>query len=246
MTQEKFKTYNGVFDEFTKISIEVLKKRDYFEELIRPIKCGKEADVYLAKYKNGFRAVKIYRINTSNFNKLYDYIKFDYRFKNLCGSKRKIILEWCKKEYRNLKKLENHISCPKPIKFLNNIIVMEYIEDGMLVHNNLENPKEFFDKIINTIKIMRDECNLYHCDLSQFNIMIKNNEPCFIDFGQSIVAKQELDFEKIKHFFVRDLEVITNYFNKMYDLKIDIKDIFKIFKIQKEPKKFKDFLYKKT
>ena len=63
MTQEKFKTYNGVFDEFTKISIEVLKKRDYFEELIRPIKCGKEADVYLAKYKNGFRAVKIYRIN---------------------------------------------------------------------------------------------------------------------------------------------------------------------------------------
>ena len=231
MTKEKFKTYSGVFDEFTIKTIDTLYKRKYFDERLNILKVGKEADVYLLKHKNFFRVIKIYRINTSNFNKINEYIKFDFRFKNLKGNKRKIILEWTKKEFRNLKKCEKIINSPTPIKFLNNCIIMEYLEGDILKNSILENPQNTFLEIINQIKILKDKVKLVHGDLSEFNIIVKDNKPHLIDFGQAFSFKNEYDFNKIKFYFIRDIKNIVNFFNKKFKLEIDLDKVLQEFKL---------------
>ena len=230
---EKFKVYEGVFDEFTIKVLDGLKRKKYFTKLIKPIKCGKEADVYLAQYEeNKFRAIKIYRINNSNFKKITQYISMDYRFKNLKGNTRKIINEWVKKEFRNLKIMyKNNILTPIPITFKNNVLIMDFIEGHMLKDEKLENPKETLSQILFQIKLLIKKAKLFHGDLSPFNILFcsKNKLPILIDVGQSVLVKDEVDFKKYEYILKRDFTNIINHFNKKYILRINIDEKYKEF-----------------
>ncbi len=229
MTREKFKTYNGVFDEQTLKTLAFLKKRKLYDELLNPIKTGKEADVYLAKKGEKFVAIKIFRINTANFKKIFEYIQYDYRFKNIKGNKRKIILAWCQKEFRNLLLLEkNGVRCPKPIKQLNNCLIMEYIDGGMLKDTPLTNPLLFFNELIRNLSLMVNEAKLFHVDFSEFNVLVKDEKPYIIDVGQSIQIKQSFDFDRYYHFLIADLKNIINHFNKVYDLDLEIEKVIKM------------------
>ena len=217
-------------DEFSLKTIDTLIKRKYFEDIENLIQIGKEAEVYNLKFENNNRIIKIYRINNLTFANLDKYIRNDFRFKNLKGSRRKIIFEWVKKEFRNLKKCENIINSPKPIKFLNNCIVMEKIEGDLLKNSTLKSSKKVFEKIIDMVFILKNKVKLIHGDLSEFNIIIdKKDEPFFIDFGQSFIVKTEYDLEKSKHFLKRDIENIITFFEKKHKLKINREDIFKRF-----------------
>ena len=217
-------------DEFSLKTIDILLKRRYFDEVTNLIQIGKESEVYNLNSKNNNRIIKIYRINNLTFNNLDRYIRNDFRFKNLKGSRRKIIFEWVKKEFRNLKKCENIINSPKPIKFLNNCIVMEKIDGNLLKNSILKSSKEVFEKIIDMVFLLKDKVKLIHGDLSEFNIIIdKKGEPFFIDFGQSFIVKTEHDLEKSKYFLKRDIENIINFFEKKHKLEINRKSIFEKF-----------------
>ena len=78
--KERFKTYKNVFDEFTVRSIFKLISQGYFEGLESPISIGKESNIFSALRKDNEKViVKIYRLETCDFNRLYDYIKDDPR-----------------------------------------------------------------------------------------------------------------------------------------------------------------------
>ena len=92
ITREKFKTYGGVFDEFTNRTLFRLITRGHIEGLQSPISIGKEAQVFSALTKNNKKvAVKIYRLETCDFNRMYEYIRTDPRFDNLKKQRRKVI-----------------------------------------------------------------------------------------------------------------------------------------------------------
>ena len=103
MTKEKFKTYEGVFDNFTLRTLFELSSKGHFEDLESPISIGKESNVFTALNKQGKRfIIKIYRLETCDFNRLYEYIQTDPRFLGLKKQRRKVIFAWCQREYRNL------------------------------------------------------------------------------------------------------------------------------------------------
>ncbi|MEC8221051.1 MAG: RIO1 family regulatory kinase/ATPase, partial [Nanoarchaeota archaeon] len=106
MGKEKFKVLEGVFDEHTLSTLDILKRKKYFDELGHAIKTGKEGDVYFArkfdKEQDGRRAIKMYRVTSANFKKISQYITRDYRFKTIKGNLRKVIMAWSQKEFRNL------------------------------------------------------------------------------------------------------------------------------------------------
>ena len=52
------------------------------EDLV-PFSMGKEANIFWATGVNGEVIVKIYRLQNCDFNKMYDYIKYDPRFTQL-------------------------------------------------------------------------------------------------------------------------------------------------------------------
>ena len=47
--KEKWKTYKGVFDEFTLANIHKLKATGFFDVLEGPVKTGKESNISLAE-----------------------------------------------------------------------------------------------------------------------------------------------------------------------------------------------------
>ena len=215
ITREKFKSYQNVFDDFTNRNLFKLISQGHFEGLISPVFIGKEANVFTAKKGDKQVIVKIYRLETCDFNKMYDYIKEDPRYLNLKGKKRKIIFSWVQREYRNLLKArEAGVNVPTPLAIKDNILVMELIGGDILAPPLKDlpptNPEKFLDIIIDEL-IKLHKVGLVHADLSSFNILNCKDKPVFIDFSQTSPFKVSQGEEYLN----RDIRNILSYFKKL-------------------------------
>ncbi len=216
ITREKFKTQNDVFDKFTHDTLRKLIGQDQFhEDTLSPLFIGKEANIFRATSSRGYVIVKIYRLETCDFNKMYSYIRDDPRYTKLTKKKRNVIFAWCQREYRNLfAAREAGVRVPLPFAFQNNVLVMEYIgEDAgvaLKIKDDLPtNPEDFLDGIIEAMKKLASH-GLVHGDLSPFNILNLREKPVLIDFAQAtqtgaINAEQLLE---------RDLKNVLDFFAK--------------------------------
>lgn len=225
-SKEKFKVMHSVFDEFTNRTLFRLITRGYFDGLESPIAIGKEANIFSAKTKTGSRVmIKIYRLETCDFNRMYDYLKIDPRFLHLKSKKRKVILAWTQREYRNLlKSREANVRVPTPIAILNNVLVLEFIGSGgeiapMMKDKKPKNPEKFLEDILSQMKRLH-KSGLVHADLSSFNILNFNEKPVFIDFSQCTTLKNPYANE----YLVRDIKNISIFFRKL-GLKMDEEEI---------------------
>jgi len=215
ITKEKFKVYGNVFDNFTLRTIFKLSSEGHFDELASPIKIGKESNVFSAAKDDEFIIVKIYRLQSCDFNRMYDYIKYDPRFVGLRKNKRKIIFAWCQREYRNLLKArEAGVSVPLPIAFSNNILLLEFIGDDdaapQLKSCEPENKEKFFQEVVENMKKLY-KAGLIHGDLSEYNILNYNDKPVFIDFSQCTTTNSIRAEELIE----RDIKNVCRYFKKI-------------------------------
>jgi RIO kinase 1 len=218
---DKFKIYKNVFDEFTIKTLFKLSSQGHFDDLISPVMIGKESNVFLAETKDkDYVIVKIYRLHSCNFNKMYSYISSDPRFENLKNQRRLVIFKWVQREYRNLLIAREKILVPKPITFMNNVIVMESIGKNIpapqLKDKIPQNKEKFASEILDAVKKMYN-LGVVHADLSEFNILNHNEKPYFIDFSQGTSVKDPNSFEYLE----RDLKNIKRFFNK-YELDLDI------------------------
>ncbi|MGM5481028.1 MAG: serine protein kinase RIO [Nanobdellota archaeon] len=214
-SKEEWKTYGGVFDNYTIENLKKLSSQGHFEEIYSSLALGKEANIFIAKTaKEELVVIKIYRLENCDFNKMYSYIAQDPRYDSLKGNRRRIIFEWTKREYRNLQKARECIKVPTPYTFKDNIIVMEYIGDEngpalQLKNEELDDEQEFFNRIIENMKLLYNQ-GLVHGDLSSFNILVDGRQPIFIDFSQSTMTTSR----QAPELLIRDLNNITNYFAK--------------------------------
>ncbi len=228
------KTQDEVFDKKTLHTIEKFISDRIIDIIDFPISTGKEGNVFRAvTLKKKLVAVKIYRINTATFKHISSYIIGDPRFKTIRNTKKDIIYAWTKKEYKNLQILKKlGIRAPVPIKFQNNVLIMEYIglknkPAQLLKDTQISDPEYIFKTLINNISTMYKKADLVHADLSAFNILIHKNEPVLIDLGQGVL----LDHPQSDIFLRRDITNIVNYFKK-YKIKSDEKKIY--YKITKK------------
>ncbi|NTV22773.1 MAG: serine protein kinase RIO [Nanoarchaeota archaeon] len=211
---ERFKIYKNVFDEFTLQTLFKLSSEDHFDELLSPIMIGKEANIFLAETKDhSYVIVKIYRLASCNFNKMYSYIRSDPRFMSLKNRKRLVIFRWVQREYRNLLLARERLNVPTPIAFSNNVLVMESIgDDRPAPQLKDQTPKDIKGFASNILKQVEDlaELGLVHGDLSEFNILNQNEKPYFIDFSQGTSTQDPNAEEYLK----RDLENLARFFRK--------------------------------
>ena len=208
-----------VFDKKTLETLYKLANQGYLHVLNGAISTGKEANVFKGwDEDDNLVAVKIYRVTTSDFKKMQNYIQGDPRFHVKTTNKRQIIHAWVNKEFRNLKRACEHgVRVPKPIVAKNNILVMEFIgdEDGnpapILKDVYVPNPREVLEKLIEYIKILYNDAKLVHGDLSAFNILINDGKPVIIDISQGIVVDHPLSEELLN----RDITNLTKDFKKL-------------------------------
>lgn len=221
--KEKFKTFGNVFDNFTLRNLFNLSSKGFFEEdSLSPISIGKESNVFSAKGKNRKVVLKICRLETADFNRMYQYIRNDPRFLGLKKQRRKIIFAWVQREYRNLfRAREADVKVPKPITFLNNILVMEFIgknQPALKLKDNIpKDLKKFHEKVMVYIKRFY-KSGFVHGDLSEFNILNLNDNPVFIDLSHATPVKSPGAYELVE----RDVKNICRFFNK-HGLKLEYK-----------------------
>lgn len=228
ITREKFKTWGNVFDQFTLRNLFELSSKGHFIELKSPISTGKEANIFSAETEHGKDIiVKIYRLETCDFNRMYDYIKYDARYVNLKAKRREIIFSWAQREFRNLmKSREAGVRVPLPIQCKNNILLMELIGDSeaapKLKDMYPDDPEKFTNKIIDYMKKLH-KTGLVHGDLSEFNILNWNDKPVFIDISQGTILRSANAEELLD----RDIKNMCRFFRKM-GVEKDVDDVKKI------------------
>ncbi len=228
--RDLFKTVEEVFDSFTMGHVFRLERRGIIWELKGVISSGKEARIYWGKAKDGKDiAVKIYLSATAEFRKsIKKYIIGDPRFENIPrGNFRRLIYEWTRKEYRNLKKMRQAgVRVPMPYAYSGNVLVMEFLgEEGyrapLLVEISDELGedvlKAFFDDILENYKLIVCKANLIHADLSEYNIMVWNDSPWIIDVSQAVSIKHPYAEE----FLIRDINNIFDFFSKRIDITVE-------------------------
>ncbi|MBW3003195.1 serine protein kinase RIO [Candidatus Woesearchaeota archaeon] len=226
ISREKWKIYQNVFDEFTLRTLFKLSSQGHFIELKSPISIGKESNVFSATTHNGLIIVKIYRLESCDFNRMYDYIKQDPRYLGLRKHKRKIVFAWTQREFRNIMKArEASVHVPKPIAFLNNVLLEEFIGDKTpaprLKDVELKNLKSFFNNVVSNMKKLY-RAGLVHADLSGFNILNYKNNPVFIDFSQAT----QTNAPNSEELLLRDVKNVCVFFTKR-GLKTDINKVLK-------------------
>ncbi len=247
------KIINKVFDNQTIMTVHALAKSGNFDVLEFVVSIGKEAHVFRAVDHSGnFRAVKIYKIETSEFRNMDKYLFGDERFKKTKKTKKDIVFAWARKEFKNLE-LSNQAraSTPQAIAVKNNVLVLQFVGENGLASKKLkeENPKDkktlerYYEQTIEFIARLFYLKELIHADLSEYNILVKNKKLVFIDLGQGVLTSHA----NAKEFFERDVKNMVHYFSrqgldKTFEEAIeDIKEKGKVLKEGKKPKEAKKY-----
>lgn len=218
---DDLKVKGDVFDTRTLMNLYALASKGVIDALGGEISTGKEANLFYAIREGQNLAIKIYRITTSNFKAMQDYLHGDPRFGNIKGTKRAVISAWTRKEFRNLKRAEEvGVRVPHPIATRDNILIMELIGDSdnpapqlRNVDLELDEAKRIFNKLSDYISLLYNKADLVHADFSEFNVLY-DGEPVVIDMGQSVT----LEHPMASKFLARDVTNIARYFEKKYGI----------------------------
>ena len=221
---EQFKVEASVFDDATYGALYKLVQDGHIAAFGGPISTGKEANVYSALGGDAARealgaddqpevAVKVYRINASDFKDMREYLEGDPRFDGLGHQKKDVVLAWVRKEFANLRRAKQAgLRVPEPIAVDRNVLVMEYLgtEKGRakrLSEVHIENPETAYEVVREYMRRLV-EAGLVHGDLSEYNIVFHEGQLVIIDLGQAVTVHHP----NYEEFLQRDCENVANFF----------------------------------
>ena len=210
---DQFKVEQSVFDDATLAALYKLVQDGHVEAFGGPLSTGKEANVYHAQGDGREVAVKVYRINASNFRQMRDYLEGDPRFEGLGGKKKDVVLAWTKKELANLRRAKKAgVRVPEPIAAERNVLVMEYIgnEEGRarrLGEVHIENPETAYEVMREYMRRLYS-AGIVHGDLSEYNVVFDEGQLVIIDVGQAVTVHHP----NSRDFLERDCENVASFF----------------------------------
>ncbi|HUP92692.1 MAG TPA: PA4780 family RIO1-like protein kinase [Solimonas sp.] len=196
------------------------------DAVIRPLKSGKEAAVYLVECGGTIRCAKVYKeAEHRGFHKLAEYQEGrrarSSRDMRAMGSRsrhgrREQEVAWKNAEVDALYLLTAAgVRVPKPHGYFEGVLVMELIADAdgnaaprlNDVAPSAEQAREWHAFLMN--QIVRMLCvGLIHGDLSEFNVLLGEEGPVIIDLPQAVDAAGNNNAFRM---LARDVDNITNY-----------------------------------
>jgi RIO kinase 1 len=176
------------------------------DEVIRALKSGKEATVYLVRSGTQARCAKVYRdMRQRSFQRRAQY----QEGRKLRGSRQTRAMNkstrfgrgeqeaaWKNAEVDALYRLQAAgVRVPKPYGYFNDVLVMELVTDSGgqpaprlgEVDLSPEQAREYHEFLIRQIVRMLS-IGLIHGDLSEFNVLVDSDGPVIIDLPQVVNA----------------------------------------------------------
>jgi RIO kinase 1 len=228
---DEFKVEGAVFDDATYRALYGLVQDGVLSAIGGPISSGKEATVFEAVGGDAAAealadadvpagdpptvAVKIYRINASDFTDMRGYLAADPRFEGL-SDKKDLVLAWTRKEYATLLRARQAgVRVPVPIAVERNALVMEFVgRDGQrgrrLAEVDVENPETAYEVVREYMRRLYD-AGIVHGDLSEYNLVVQDGELFVIDCGQAVTT----DHPRADDLLARDCETVAAFFGRL-------------------------------
>jgi RIO kinase 1 len=196
------------------------------DAVIRPLKSGKEASVYLVQMGSAVRCAKVYKDATRRgFHKLAEYQEGrrsrnsrDARAMGKASRHGRGRQEeaWKNAEVEALYRLDAAgVRVPKPFGYFDGVLVMEMVDDGA------GSPAPRLNDVVPTAEearawhafligqIVRMLCaGTIHGDLSEFNVLLAADGPVIIDLPQAVDASANNNAFRM---LARDVENVTAY-----------------------------------
>ena len=206
--------------------LEQLLEDGIIDSVIRPLKSGKEASVYLVAMGSSVRCAKVYKeAQRRGFHKLAEYQE-GRRSRNSRdaramgrGSRHGRDRQeeaWKNAEVDALYRLDAAgVRVPKPYGYFDGVLVMEMVDDGAgspapRLNDVMPSPAEaraWHAFLIG--QIVRMLCaGTIHGDLSEFNVLLGAEGPVIIDLPQAVDASANNNAFRM---LARDVENITGY-----------------------------------
>ena len=190
----------------TPASLLTLIDEGVIDEVVRPLKSGKEAAVYVVRAGNDVRCAKVYKdMAQRSFQKRVQY----QEGRKSRGSRearavatgsrygrRQQEAEWKNAEVDALYQLRDAgVRVPEPHGFFHGVLVMELVTDAEgftaprlgEVELDEAQAREFHAVLVRQVVRMLC-CGLIHGDLSAYNVLVGPDGPVVIDFPQVVSA----------------------------------------------------------
>jgi RIO kinase 1 len=208
-------------------SLRTLVDEGFIQEIIRPLKSGKEAAVFLVVVDGNVCAAKVYKqVHLRNFRQRQDYVEGrqsgnsrDQRAmdRGTRFGKQKREEAWQNAEADTMRKLHAAgVRVPRPHGNHDGILLMDLVtyRDGQpapqVAAGRFDRPAavDFHRRIMQ--EIARMLCaGVVHADLSEFNILEASDGPIIIDFPQAVDATRN---NNAKRLLLRDVANVTRFF----------------------------------
>lgn len=176
------------------------------DEVVRSLKSGKEATVYIVRTGTQFRCAKVYRdMAQRSFQRRAQYqegrkVRGSRETRAMARSTRfgrkEQEHEWKNAEVDALYRLTAaEVRVPKPFGYFNDVLIMELVTDAQgdpaprmgEVELSPETAREYHAVLIRQIVRMLS-LGLIHGDLSEFNVLLAPDGPVIIDLPQVVNA----------------------------------------------------------
>jgi RIO kinase 1 len=216
---EELEALEQVFDKSTLMVIYHMLDTGKLSKISGAVRSGKEAKIYCGiGPKKKEIAIKIYLTLSAEFKKgRLAYIEGDPRFERTRTDTRSLVYLWAQKEFRNLKQAHDaKVRVPKPISVQKNVLLMEFIgkqgEPAPLLREIvLKKPDRTYRELIAFLRLLYQNAELVHGDLSEYNIMIWHGHPVIFDVSQAVATEHPMADQLL----MRDILNLNRYFHQI-------------------------------
>ncbi len=210
------KGYTLNFNGLDTLALVALSRRGILSYIGSRIGIGKEAEVYtgMTTEKNVV-AVKFYRIGKPSIKKYKRFRSEETAHPSYLEASKRTAA----REIEALRILSlNDAPVPQPVSRNRHVVVTSLIEgDPLPKVRKIPSPKKIFEHIMEAIEASLD-AGVIHCDLSAYNILLKDNdEVVIIDWPQWVRPTHKM----AKVYLVHDASNIIEFFAKRHHLTLD-------------------------
>jgi RIO kinase 2 len=212
--------YQLIAESYDVLAFHTLVKKNLIIGVGDPVGRGKESDVYFVQQPDESVAIlKIHRIGQNSFRQVR-------KFRSYVQDRRHI--SWlyinrlsAEKEYAALQRLVSlQLGTPRPIGQNRHMVIMSLVEGAELASiTEMEHPMEIFNQLLTRIERIFIEAGMIHCDLSEYNILITNEENIIIiDWPQWEPAEHP----NAHSYLERDIANVVRFFQQRFDIQFEI------------------------
>ncbi len=210
-------------------SLESLVRDGLVDEVIRPLKSGKEASVYVVLCGSEIRCAKVYKeANQRNFRQATQYTEgrkvrnsrqTRAMQKGTRYGRKEQEAAWQNAEVDALYRLADAgVRVPRPHCFVDGVLLMELVTDSEgnaaprlndLVLSEAQ-AREYHDILLR--QVVRMLCaGIIHGDLSEYNVLVGRDGPVIIDLPQAVDAAGNNNASRM---LGRDVDNLAGYFGR--------------------------------